>query len=231
MSLSIQALITRLEYRLGWIDDSAHRAKALDFLNDSERYISTRGSWLYLRRKQTFVLANTLSSLAAPSNPAMDPGNQVVISDDIGKLTYLSPDDFPGLPASDFYAIRPTRPSSWTFALDSSNIPTIFFDRANTTGGQISYLIDYQRTVVDLADSGASFSLLPDGYEVAVLLEDAEARAMQYLRRAGWEQKRALIDKYIANEFFSFQRSSKEQTMPDQDVARRAEIDSIDNAE
>jgi hypothetical protein len=64
VSLSIQALITRLEYRLGWIDDSAHRAKALDFLNDSERYVATRGSWLYLRRKQTFVLANTLSSLA-----------------------------------------------------------------------------------------------------------------------------------------------------------------------
>jgi len=224
MPLSVDKLINRLEYDLGWPDDVPHRAKALDFLNDADRYIAKQASCLYLNVTRPIVLASTASTIAAPTNPGWDYSKAATLEDDIGVLRFLPRDRFKSGAVATAYSIRNTRPAVWTIGFDITQALFLFFDPANTTGAGITYNFSHQRVVTDLADNAGSFSLLPDGDEVTLLLGRAVAEARRILGRAGWQQKQEEVSAQLAV-FYDGQRMTKEQPQTDMETQQRKQFD------
>jgi len=212
---------------MGWGDDAAHRAKCLDALNEAERYIATQGSFIYLSKQTTITLVNTPGSndfLPVPTSPAMDYGKFAVIRDATGILTYLPPDQFPNGGIGTAYLLRPLVPAVWTLGLDSGSVPSFFFYPANTSVGSVAYTLRYQRAVTDLTDAGNSYSLLPEGYEQTLLIRRAEADLRRTLNRKNWDMLMGEFDKQISS-FYNGQRTSKESSKTDNEVAQRKQFD------
>jgi hypothetical protein len=226
MSTSVDKLIARLEYLIGWPDDAAHRLKCLDALNEGELFISQQGSFLYLSCDRALSLTNNTSSVVMPSGPLVDYGKLAVIADDVGVLNYQPVDTFYTAPAATFYSLRNTRPAVWRWGRDGSNAPVIFFrgatSPANSTGGPIAYTITYQQIPIALADDPASFSLLPAGYADTLLIARAEAELRRIMRSIGWQEKAKEFEAQMGA-FVDGQRASKEEAKVDSEVQQRAQ--------
>lgn len=156
------------------------RAKGLKVLNKSERRIAQRGSMTYLNhRNAAFSLGNGAETLAVPTSPAMDYGKAATITGPNGPLEFVPIDQFYSVNRFTYNAVDVTKPSRWTL-VDSA---TILFDRPNTSGVAYVMTLLYQKAIAALVDTGASFSLLPDGYEWTLLLIDAEIQWKRELER------------------------------------------------
>lgn len=173
MPATVQTLINNLCDRLGWSTaDSAKRAIALEALNVSEKYISQQGSFLYLSKRSSLSVNSGASSAAAPAD--FDYGKAATLVGDAGPLEYLPLGDFDAAAVrAAGNLVRTDRPGYWTFAF-SGTTATIFVKPTNGTGSSLSLTFVYQKFVADLADTGSSFSLLPEGVEKTLLLDRAE---------------------------------------------------------
>lgn len=233
MSTAVSTLIARLEYLLGWPDDSAHRLKCLDAINEAELFIAQQGSFLYLSCDRALSLPNNASSVAMPSGPLIDYGKLAVVADDVGVLSYQPVDTFYTAPMATFYSLRNTRPAAWRFGRDGANALAIFFrgttTPANTTGGTLAYTITYQQIPVALVDDPASFSLLPSGYADTLLIARAEAELRRIQRSVGWQAKAQEFTDQLTP-FYAGQRTSKEEARTDPEVQQRAQHQAMEES-
>lgn len=227
MATSIQAIITQVCSRLGVSSAPAsNRARGLEFANEGERLISQPGSFLYLSKRYPLILNNNAESIAMPTSPAVDYGKSMSlrIVGEKGYLTYYPHDRFMTGAVSSFYALRNNQPACWTFARDAAQVMTIFLNPKNTTGGNLSLELTAQMTVAALVDTPASFSLLPEGYELTLLAKYMEAEWGRVLSRPGAARVREEFDELLEI-FYAAQRTSKEHAGTDTEASQRKQAD------
>lgn len=230
MATDIAALITEGCSRLGLDTVTAgHRARVLAALNEAERFISQPGSFLYLQKKYSVTLNSAASSVPLPTSPAIDFGKSMSlrIIGEPGYMTYVSPDRFMTKAGASFYALRNDRPAAWTLMRDASQVLTIYVDPANTTGGNLTLELTAQMAVTALVDSGSNFSLLPDGYELTLLLGRAVAQVKWQLDRPDWKPKQDETDQLLQL-FHAGQRVSKAFTTTDPESVQRKQDEAVD---
>lgn len=227
MTISTQALITEGCARLGWPDtDSPKRARVLAAINEGERFIGQPFSVLYLQRKYSFTIGNSASSVAMPTSPAVDYGKAMSlrIVGQPGYLRYVPADRFVVGAMASYYDVGEDYPAVWTFMRDASGTMTIYVDPANTSGGNLTFELTAQQAVADLTDSSSNFSLLPDGYELTLLLGRAEAQIRRQLSRPDWKSKQDEFDDML-QAFYMSQRTTKTQPKTDAETVQRKRDD------
>lgn len=173
----VSEIITAAMSDLGFVR-TAQRVPVLDAINRTERFLANLGSMLYLDRRTTLALNTADNDTAAPDDYGY--GKNAKIIDPRStlnnpELSYLPPGEFDQIGNSPTgNAIETNRPAYWTFSfVGASPAKMIVFAPSNTTGGTITYTFQYQRRVELLADSGSSFSLVPPGWEMTLLLDSA----------------------------------------------------------
>jgi hypothetical protein len=209
---------------MGWPDTAAPRADCLAALNYAERYIANRGSLLYLRRQWSLTM-NPGQFIAVPistATPAVDLGKDLVIEDENGvPLEYCSPDELAGRAAASYDRVS-TGPAAFTVVMDSVDEAMKFKFRPVLAVGAPArtYTLIGQRAVIALTDSGSSSSLLPEGYEVTLLVPVAEC----YLKQRKHEIDAPLLDSQTQRELDAFtegQRANKKHATTDGNLQRR----------
>lgn len=225
MSLHVQGMIDELIDRIAFptTNNAGHRAQLLRQLNNSERWISQQGSFLYLQQRVTLALAHLATTVAAPTNPQLDSLKTATIAGDYGPLVYYPTGEFDEMAMDQTNAIRTTQPSSWTLAM-SGTVLTIFFDRQNQSGGLITYTFAYQRTPIDLVDLNSSFSLLPEGYERTLLMDRAEREIKRILRIPIEPWKLSEFEESM-QAFASSQRTTKPEATTDAEIAAKKQYE------
>ena len=223
----VSEIITAAMSDLGFVR-TAQRATVLDALNRTERFLANLGSMLYLDRRTTLALTTADGDVAAPDDYAY--GKRAAIIDpraalDLRELTYLPPGEFDLIGASPGgNVIDTTRPSYWTFSfVGASPAKMIVFAPSNTSGSTITYTFQYQRRVDLLTDSGASFSLVPAGWEMTLLLDSAVWLIKDHLHWPISQRFEDRLDGQVAA-FLSEQMVSKPDAGTQSDIGLRRQL-------
>jgi hypothetical protein len=216
-------IIDRLIKRMGWeytTDITRNERKdALVAINEAEQHIAQAESLRHLSvyDSTTLNLVIAATNVALPSN--LDLGKDITIENpNGGVLEYLPPDEFAAITASRGNSFALT-PSYYTIRYILS-VPEFRFYFKPLPATNVILSIDYQRIPPALTDASNSFSTLPEGYELTLLLERAEAELKRQLRRPGWEEATTISNDRLQR-FYSQFRSSKEKPTSDEGQARR----------
>lgn len=222
-------LITRLCRRLGWNDaTAAARTDALNALNEAQKRICGRHSFSFLNVRTTISLSNSSDNVVAPTAPAIDFGKSVVIErPDGAEIEFRSIDEIANEAAYTYLMVETTKPSFWTFYNTTADppVPTLLFKPANTTGSSLSLTISYQRVIADLTD-GATTSAMPEGYELSILLPEAEIEEKQ-LAHDVVPPERIGIHEANKGAFYDAFRTTKEEPRTDTEAAQRKQAEGI----
>lgn len=218
-------LILRLGTRMGWLDaagalTAAQRAQCLVHLQEAENFFSQGGSAKHLERETTLVLGNTLDFIDVPSWVNIGMTMSMGLPNGNGEVKILPADRFRRDTKFTYGAWGLTSPETCHIARDTTGATLRFiFDRANTTGGNLTFPFSAQQLPTVLADD-ASTSALPETYETSLLLKYAEFEAKREIRAIVTDQERKALQDQI-DAFFSNYRSSREVPMPDNEAAKR----------
>ena len=225
-------LITKLLMLVGWkatINPAdQERVDALHFLNFAEKLISQSEALKYLDVRTTIALLTATSDVAVPSAPVIDFGKDYWIETAglDGLIPSSPPDEFAAMSlqnmtTGDRLTANPTRHLA---ALDGATTTMkFFFKPGNTSGSTMNLPITYQRIVPELIDDAASVSLLPETYEITLLLRVAELEIKRLRNEAGWEQLRDEVNGQNGqlDLFYSKFRANKKTTQTDANLERR----------
>lgn len=207
---------------MGWADAATERADCLNAINYAERYIANADALLYLNREWPIVVNNGAAAayVAIPTAPAVDVGKDFTIEDENGMpLQYCAPDELKGRTVASYDRVA-TGPAGYTVVIDPADEVPKFKFNPPVPAGSRNYLLIGQRAIIALADAGGSFSLLPEGYEITLLLPIAE----QWLKQRKHEIDAAMLDPQTQREldsFFEKQRVNKKHATTDKDLERR----------
>lgn len=216
---SAQTLIADLAKRMDLDPNgSSERVDMLRQLNVSQQAIVQDVSLRFLLTDGTLSLSNNASSVAVPST--LDDGKAMALgkSSGIGDIEYVEPDAWYRTNVDG----SPTSPIYYTISL-LAGVLSFSFKPANTTGNTISIPYKAQLIPVAMTDSGASFSVLPEGWEDTLLLDHAELELRRYHNEA--------VPEYLATRakdkqerLYASYRSTKEQTMTDREQQERKAV-------
>lgn len=217
-------LIDRFLMMMGWratvtITDQ-ERKDALFWINLAERFVAATDGLLYLNREWPLTLGAASSAIAVPTTPALDFGKDFVIEDANGfPLKYCSLEEFSALLAPGYDAIT-TGPSGFMVIIDSADEILKFRFKPVQGVAPQNVTLRGQRAIIALLDDVASFSLLPEGYEIVLLLPIAEQAAKQRKH----EIDAATLDNQTQRtlgEFYGKFRTNKRTTASDTNEERR----------
>lgn len=213
---SAQTLIADLAKRMDLDStDSTVRGDMLRQLNISHQSVLQDHSLRFLQVSATVSVSSAASSAAVPTT--IDDGKALILGRAAadGEIEYVPPDEWYRTRLDTYDEPTQTSPSYYTIALVGST-NTFLFKPANTTGGSISIPYLAQLIPVAMADSGASFSMLPEGWEDSLLLDDAEAELRRAHGEPFWqEMKERANDK--KERLYSSYRTTKDQANTDRE--------------
>jgi hypothetical protein len=214
-------LIDRLLTLVGWQASAnpsdPQRIDCLNALNFAESYIAQSEALKYLDVRTT-ISANA-AAVAVPTNPAIDFGKDYVLetSDGLARIEVVPPDEFAARGSETFDRIV-SKAAVAMLAVDASDATLKWFFKPTPSAETIP--LTYQRVPAALTDSGGSTSLLPEGYELTLLLMIAEA----YVKRRRNSLESDFLDastRALLDQFYDKQRTSKLKPMTDKSRERR----------
>lgn len=213
------ALITELARRLNFETANATvRADMLLRLNASQHDIVQGRSLRFLVAQGTVTLNSAASTAAVPTT--IDDGKALTLgrASSDGEIEYVPLDEWYRTNLDAYGAITQTEPSHYTIAQVSSAL-TFLFKPGNTSGAGLTIPYLAQLIPTAIADSSTT-SILPEGWEVTLLLLDAEAEERRILGYASWAEMKVRADT-LREALYESYRTSKEQPMTDREQAER----------
>jgi hypothetical protein len=217
----IDRLITQVGFNVTANTADQERVDCLNALNWAEQELAQAEALKYLERRAALTLNSGASTVAVPAG--VDFGKDIYIENSTGDgiIPILPARKFAAMSAPTYDRITQT-PSGATIAADSgTDALTIYFKPANTSGGNLALTLVYQKIPAALTDSNVSNSLLPEGYEITLLLRLAEFYIKQRRNEIGWDALKRDIDGAVAA-FYSKQRSGKLKSTTDEGLQREA---------
>lgn len=219
----IDLLLPLVGYRATGTTTDKERVTALRALDLCEKYLSQGGAYKHLETRDSIYLEPDADTVEIPDG--MDFGKDYTLwsPDGLGRVDVKPADQFTPNSASAYDSIG-TTPLCAMLACDAADGKMKFwFNRANATLNEIAYPISFQRQVVNLTDGVAgpgTESVLPEGYEITILLPCAEELiksrrsdpSLVALSPRLQERVAAFYDKY---------RSNKKDTVTDSNLQRR----------
>lgn len=211
-------LIDRLLSLVGWKATSntadQERIDCLNALNFAEQFIAQAEALSYLRTLGS--LTANAATVAIPSD--MDIGKDYTIENSAGTniVEYKAPDEFVRHAAPSFDRIVATV-AIHTLVVDAGATKFRF---KPTPGAPETLPITYQKIPPALTDAGGSTSVLPEGYELTLLIVIAE----QYIKRRRNAIDADFLDaqtKDMLSAFYDKFRDNKKTTTTDQGRERR----------
>jgi hypothetical protein len=230
-----QALTNRFCDRMAWSQgDNAARANALNALNEALQALAQLGSLDYLKVRASLTLANGFDFVDVSAlSPTIDISKQATIAlpgGRKGQLTFLDEDKFLVAPMYEYGAWNTDRPSYWTWSMGAAAVPRVVFDRLNSTGGNLTFPFTYQQIEATLDDTTGTQALLPEGYELTLLLPFAECEEKRKLGYDGWKELHTVLwgdsekgDAGRLGRFLDQHGAGKEDAKPDAEQLRRAQ--------
>lgn len=212
-------LIDRLLILVGWkataVASDAERVDALNALNYAEKFIAQSEALSYLDFFSTLAVAGS-GLVAIPSD--CDYGKDYAIENAEGTdvIAFKPKDEFSRYSSSTYDRVA-TTPFVHTIIIDSAD-STLKFRFKPAVAATLN--ITYQKIPPALTDAGGSFSMLPEGYELTILLTVAE----QYIKRRKHALDADFLDaegKAMLGMFYDKFRSSKQSAMTDQSREKR----------
>ncbi len=213
-------LITDLAKRLDQDSaDATVQADMLRQLNISQQAICQDHSLRFLNTNGTVTLNSAVSSAAVPTT--LDDGKSFTLGRAAGdgEIEYVPPDEWFRVHLDTYRMPTQTGPSHYTIAL-VSGVNTLLFKPGNTSGLAMSIPYMGQAVPVAMTNSGASFSVLPEGWEDTLLLDHAEIE----LRRFHGEAIPSYLAERAAEKqerLYASYRTTKEQAMTDREQPER----------
>jgi len=203
---------------------SAQRKDALKIFDRCEKAISQFDGLLYLVRRGLLTMASGASSAALPTAPPMDFGKDFTVKMPSGRgdVDIVSAGDFtaPAYPSRD---VIEAVASKAYLAIDSADgLMKLWFDWTNPGPGSVDFPIVFQQAVIDLVDGTAAtnVSLLPEGYELTILLPMAEEFTKTRRSQPSVEALTGEL-KVRMEAFYGKYRSNKQQAVTDRNRERR----------
>lgn len=212
-------LIDRLLTLVGWKVTSTtsdqERIDALAACNFAEQFIAQAEALSYLRVRST--LSANATGVAVPADLDFGKDYTIETSDVTDVVAYKSPDEFARFASADYDRVA-SKAAVHLLAVDGSDSILKFFFKPTPVTEVLP--ITYQQIPPALTDSNASFSLLPAGYEVTILLTVAE----QYIKRRRHAIDADFLDaaaKDMLGAFYDKFRDNKQKAVTDQNRQRR----------
>lgn len=217
---SAQTLISDLAKRLD-LDptDSAVRADMLRQLNISHHAALQDHSLRFIEDYGSVALPSAASAVAVPTT--LDDGKAMRLGRPAGdgELRYVPPDEWFRTRVDTYREPSSTAPSDYTIA-QVSGVRTLLFKPSNTSGGTLTIPYVAQLIPVAISDSGSSFSMLPEGWEDTLLLDDAEAEIRRFQGEPFWQDMKARANDKKERLYNSY-RTTKEQPLTDREQPER----------
>lgn len=211
----IDRLLTLLLWEATTDVSRQERKDCLNALNFAEHHIAQSEALKYL--EQRAQLAANAAAVAVPTNPAIDFGKDYTLetSDGKGRIDVVPADEFAAR-ASETYDRIEQKAAVALLAMDGTTLKWFL----KPTPSSETLFVIYQRIPAALTDAGDSFSLLPEGYELTLLLTVAEA----YIKRRRSALEADFLDAFTKMQldaFYDKQRTSKRRPMTDKSRERR----------
>jgi len=238
-----QALVDRLCDRMGWAkgvagSGAAERVNALNAINEALQAIAQLGSLDFLKVRTNVTLASGFDFVDISTlSPTIDTSKQATLALPGGRkgaLRFLDEDNWLVAPMYEYGAWNTDRPSYWTWSTGTAGAPRIAFDRVNSSGGSLTYPFTYQQIEATLVDDNITQPVLPEGYELTLLLPFAECEEKRKLGYDGWQQIHGVLwgdeesgDSGRFGRFLDHHRAGKEDPKPDSEQVRRAQAAQI----
>jgi hypothetical protein len=218
----IDRLLELVDYKATSTTSDDERVTCLNAVNVCEQLIAQSESLMYLMHETTLTLATARDYVAVPTNPPVDFGKEIVLGVPGGEgvIEYRPPDKFVAIRISTAYAIS-SDPSYYTIVVDQNTSERRFrFKPANSSGSTMTIPFWYQRVPPALTDAGSSYSSLPEGYELTLLLPMAAEYLKSNRNEFGVEKLSAALAAQL-EEFYGKQRANKERATSDRSRERR----------
>ena len=215
-----QTLITLLAKRMDLDSADANvRADLLQQLNISQQDICHDHSLSFLVTNSSVTLNSALSYVAVPTG--VDVGKTVTLSRVAadGEIEYVPVDEWWRKRIDTYGSPTETEPSFFTVA-NVSGVVSFLFKPGNTSGGNLVIPYIAQMVATDMTDGGASYSVLPEGWENTLLLIDAEAELRRVQNEPQWADMKARANERKERLYSSY-RTTKEQAMTDREQQER----------
>lgn len=220
-------LIDRLIGLVGWRATSTttdqERVDALNALNYCDQLIAQSEALMYLTTETSIALPNNQDYVALPANPVIDFGKDIVLEQPGGEgiIEYRPPDKFAALRTSVGAYVIGADPAYYTIVRDHATGERRFkFKPKNSSGGPLTIPLVAQVVPPAMTDDGASKSMLPDGYELTLLLPAAQEYIQANRHEFGIENLSAAVGATL-QELYGKQRANKEKPLTDRGRERR----------
>lgn len=226
----IDRLLSLVEWRFTSTTSDQERIDCLNALNICEQLIAQSESLMYLSTDVVLPLLNNFTSVAVPASPVIAFGKEIVLRDatDTGVIEYLPPDKFAAMRNDSVYLAGMLHPVFFTIVWDHAASERQFkFKPGNTSGVTYSMTLTAQRVPPALVDS-TSASILPEGFELTLLLPMAEQYLKSKRNEFGLETLSASLQSQLA-EFYNQQRSNKEKALTDRGKTMRKQDVTVAN--
>lgn len=218
----IDRLLSLVDWRATPTTSDQERIDCLNALNICEQLIAQSESLMYLETETSLSLATGRDYVIIPTTPLIDFGKDVTLGVPGGEgiIEYRPPDKFAALRISTAYAIG-TDPAYYTITRDQTTAERRFkFKPSNTSGLTITIPLWCQVIPPALTDASNSVSMLPDGYELTLLLPMAEEYIKSKRHEFGLDSLSESLSAQL-QEFYNKQRSNKEKAATDRGRERR----------
>lgn len=220
---SAQLLITNLAQRLDLdsTDAVGVRPDMLRQLNVSQQNILQDHSLSFLITSASLSLLNSGGGNTVAVPATLDVGKAITLgrASGDGEIQFVPLSDWFRTNNDTYRMPSQTDPAYWTIA-SVSGTSTFLLKPANTSGGTLTIPYLAQLVPVAMADSGASFSMLPEGWEDTLLLDSAEAELRRFHGEPFWQEVFARANDKKERLYASY-RTTKEQPMTDREQKER----------
>ena len=210
-------LIDRLLTLVGWKATStttdAERIDCLNAVNFAEQFIAQAEALSYLRTLGS--LTANAATVAVPTDIDLGKDYTIETSSGTAVVEHKAPDEFALYAAPTFERIT-AKAACHMIVREAGALKFRF----KPTPSAETLPITYQAIPPALTDVNTSYSMLPEGYELTLLLTIAE----QYIKRRKHAQDADFLDaatKDMLGAFYDKYRDSKQKTMTDQGRERR----------
>jgi hypothetical protein len=213
-------LITLLAKRMDLDStDATVRADMLQQLNISQQDICGDHSLSFLLTNSTVTLTSGGSSVAVPSGLDISKAFTLGRVAGDGEIEFVPADEWYRKRIDTYGSPTETEPSFFTVA-NVAGTTTFLFKPGNSSGGNLAIPYLAQSLPTDMTDSGASYSVLPEGWENTLLLIDAEAELRRVQNEPQWAEMKARANERKERLYASY-RTTKEQAMTDREQSER----------
>jgi hypothetical protein len=222
----IDQLLTLVRWSASTDINSAQRKRALKILDTCEKSISQYDALVHLTRRSTVTINTGASSASLPTNPPIDFGKDFTVLHGSGKgrIDVLPPSEFNPLFGNADLAASAGATQAYLAIDPADGTMKLWFDWTNP-GANLDFTIIFQQAVIDLVDGTAAsnVSLLPEGYELTLLLPKAEAYIKTRRNDPAAKSLEAEVDRQVEL-FYSKFRANKDAAVTDRNAVSDASI-------